>query len=165
MNNELMGGLHRRDFMKLGAMGVGGVSASGWMNVLAGHAAETQAKHKSCILLYMSGGPSHKDTFDLKPDSDGAGEFKPIATNVSGIQISEHFPKFSKWMHKSALLRGMSTGTKSSCANCTFACVTSTSPKPNPGLIHWPAVHRGVLRNRPPAMRGGGAQQLRAKSL
>ena len=72
MNNELIGGLHRRDFMKLGAMGVGGVSASGWMNVLAGHAAETQAKHKSCILLYMSGGPSHKDTFDLKPDSDGA---------------------------------------------------------------------------------------------
>ena len=110
MNNEMMGGLYRRDFMKLGAMGVGGISASGWMNVLAGHAAETQAKHKSCILLYMSGGPSHKDTFDLKPDSDGAGEFKPISTNVSGIQISEHFPKFSKWMHKSALLRGMSTG-------------------------------------------------------
>jgi hypothetical protein len=110
MNNEMMGGLYRRDFMKLGAMGVGGISASGWMNVLAGHAAETQAKHKSCILLYMSGGPSHKDTFDLKPDSDGAGEFKPIATNVSGIQISEHFPKFAKWMHKSALLRGMSTG-------------------------------------------------------
>jgi len=110
MNNEMMGGLYRRDFMKLGAMGVGGISASGWMNVLAGHAAETQAKHKSCILLYMSGGPSHKDTFDLKPDSDGAGEFKPISTNVSGIQISEHFPKFAKWMHKSALLRGMSTG-------------------------------------------------------
>ncbi|MEY4614378.1 MAG: hypothetical protein RL179_2351, partial [Planctomycetota bacterium] len=96
MNNEMIGGLYRRDFMKLGALGVGGASVSGWMNVLAGHAAEVQAKHKSCILLYMSGGPSHKDTFDLKPDSEGAGEFKPISTSASGIQISEHFPKLAK---------------------------------------------------------------------
>jgi uncharacterized protein (DUF1501 family) len=137
MNNELIGGLHRRDFMKLGAMGVGGVSASGWMNVLAGHAAETQAKHKSCILLYMSGGPSHKDTFDLKPDSDGAGEFKPISTNVSGIQISEHFPKFSKWMHKSALLRGMSTGEG---AHARAAYFLHTGYKEGQGGLTYPSL-------------------------
>ena len=56
-------------------------------------------KAKSCILLWMDGGPSHKDTFDLKPDSKGAGEFKPIKTAGPGIQISEHLPKVAKLMN------------------------------------------------------------------
>jgi hypothetical protein len=103
------GGLSRRDFFKLSAAGVSGVSLSGWMNVLATRAAATGVKHKSCILLWMDGGPSHKDTFDPKPDSEGAGEFKPISTAVPGIQISELFPKFAQHMNDAALLRGMST--------------------------------------------------------
>jgi len=110
MNKDLINGLYRRDFLKLSTLGVGGASFSGWMNVLASHAAEANtSKQKSCILLWMDGGPSHKDTFDLKPDSDGAGEFKPISTSAPGIQISEHLPNMAKWMHKAALLRGMST--------------------------------------------------------
>ena len=104
------GGLSRRDALKLAAAGVTGVSLSGWMGVLAGRAAATQAKHKSCILLWMDGGPSHKDTFDLKPGTANAGEFKPIPTAVPGIQISEHFPKFARLMDHAAVLRGMSTG-------------------------------------------------------
>jgi hypothetical protein len=85
-------------------------SLSGWLPVLAERAAASGAKHKSCILLWMDGGPSHKDTFDLKPDSKDAGEFKPIGTSVPGIQISEHFPKFAKLMNHAAPIRGMSTG-------------------------------------------------------
>jgi hypothetical protein len=84
-------------------------SMSGWLNVLAGHAAANGAKHKACILLWMDGGPSHKDTFDLKPDSKGAGEFKPLPTVVPGIQISEHFPKVARIMNHGAIIRGMST--------------------------------------------------------
>jgi uncharacterized protein (DUF1501 family) len=103
-------GLSRRDFVKLSAAGVLGASMSGWLPVLAARAAETRAKTKSCILLWMDGGPSHKDTFDMKPDSAGAGEFKPIKTNVSGIEISEHLPKLAKVMDSAAILRGMSTG-------------------------------------------------------
>jgi hypothetical protein len=107
----------RRDFLRLSAAGVGAVSMSGWLKVLAGHAAAAQTggsshparKHKSCILLWMDGGPSHKDTFDLKPDSRGAGEFKPIPTSVPGVQISEHLPKVAKLMHHGVLVRGMST--------------------------------------------------------
>jgi uncharacterized protein (DUF1501 family) len=102
-------GLSRREFLKLSAAGVSAVSLSGWLKVLAGRAAETKAKHKSCILLWMDGGPSHKDTFDLKPGTKDAGEFKPISTSVSGIQISEHFPKFARLMDHAAILRGMST--------------------------------------------------------
>jgi hypothetical protein len=102
--------LSRRDWLKLSAAGVSAVSLSGWFKVLASRAAGTTAKHKSCILLWMDGGPSHKDTFDMKPGTKDGGEFKPIDTATPGIQISEHFPKFATVMNDAAILRGMSTG-------------------------------------------------------
>jgi hypothetical protein len=58
----------------------------------------------------MNGGPSHKDTFDLKPGTAHGGPYKPIDTNVPGIQISEYFPKFAELMNHAAILRSMSTG-------------------------------------------------------
>ncbi|HSG72158.1 MAG TPA: DUF1501 domain-containing protein [Planctomycetaceae bacterium] len=96
----------RRQVLSLGA----GSALCGWFGRLAAQAAE-QAAPKSCILLWMAGGPSHLDTFDLKPEAPGRvrGEFQPIDTAVPGIQISEHFPKFAKVMRHAALLRGMST--------------------------------------------------------
>jgi hypothetical protein len=110
MNPNPLAGLSRRDFMRLSAAGVTGVSLSGWLGVLASRAAQTGARNKACILLWMDGGPSHKDTFDMKPGTDNAGEFKPIATSVPGLQISEHFPRLAQLMHHGAVLRGMSTG-------------------------------------------------------
>ncbi len=102
--------LSRRDLLKLSAAGVAATSMSGWLNVLATHAAQTKAKHKSCIVLWMDGGPSHKDTFDMKPGTKDGGDFKPIATSMPGLQISEHLPKVAKVMQHAAVLRGMSTG-------------------------------------------------------
>ncbi|MGE3809635.1 MAG: DUF1501 domain-containing protein [Gemmataceae bacterium] len=103
--------LSRRDFMKLSASGALAAPLSGWLGALAGHAAKTEQKqHKACILLWMDGGPTHKDTFDLKPGTKDAGEFKPIPTSVPGIQISEHLPQIAKLMNHGAILRGMSTG-------------------------------------------------------
>src|SRR5262245_60065098 len=103
----------RRDFLKVSAAGVFATSFSGWMNVLAARAAGTianpKAKAKHCILLWMDGGPSHKDTLDLKPDSKGAGEFKPMKTSAPGIEISEHLPGVAKLMDHAAVIRGMST--------------------------------------------------------
>ncbi|QEL16901.1 DUF1501 domain-containing protein [Limnoglobus roseus] len=102
----------RREVLQLSAAGVFTAGMSGWMRVLADKVATTPAtkgKHKSCILLWMDGGPSHKDTFDLKPDSKGAGEFKPIKTSADGIQISEHLPKVAEVMKHGVLVRGMST--------------------------------------------------------
>lgn len=107
-NNEIT----RREIMRLSAAGVVGASASGWLSTLAAHAAETPPKRpKSCILLWMAGGPSHHDTFDPKPDAPAEvrGDLKAIATSVPGIQISEKFPRFAKLMQHAALLRGMST--------------------------------------------------------
>jgi len=99
--------INRRRFLSLAATGG---TLSGWLGRLAAHAAD-QPTAKSCILLWMSGGPSHLDTFDLKPEASDRirGEFRPIDTSVLGIQISEHFPKFALLMQHAALLRSMST--------------------------------------------------------
>ena len=102
--------LSRREMLKLGAAGVLGTGMSGWLNILASHAAETRAKSKSCILLWMDGGPSHKDTFDLRPGTAQGGPFKSIQTNVPGIQVSEHFPRLSQLMNHGAIVRSMTTG-------------------------------------------------------
>jgi hypothetical protein len=102
--------LSRREMLKLSAVGVAATSLSGWLDVLAARAAENQARHKSCILLWMEGGPSQKDTFDLKPGTRHAGPFRPIATSVPGIQISEHFPQLARLMNHGAIIRSMSTG-------------------------------------------------------
>jgi hypothetical protein len=100
----------RREMLQLSAAGVFAGSLSGWMKVLAADAAKsTGRKHKSCILLWNDGGPSHKDIWDLKPSSKGAGEFKPIRTSAAGVEISEHLPNVAKVMHHGVIVRGMST--------------------------------------------------------
>jgi len=106
--------LSRREMMKLSAAGALGMSLSGWLPVLAGRAAEAAAagkKHKSCILLWMDGGPSHIDTFDPKPDgpADIRGDYGAIQTSVTGVQVSGGFPRTAQVMQHAAILRGMST--------------------------------------------------------
>jgi uncharacterized protein (DUF1501 family) len=103
--------LSRREWLKLAAAGVGGASLSGWMPMLARAAEQQKARQKSCILLWMDGGPSHIDTFDPKPDAAARirGDLGAIATSVPGIQIGEKFPKLAQLMGDAALLRGMST--------------------------------------------------------
>jgi uncharacterized protein (DUF1501 family) len=108
--------LSRRDMLKLAASGAGAVALSGWMPILAARAVQQQAaaggtaaRHKHCILLFMNGGPSHKDTFDLKPGTANSGPYQAIDTNVSGIRISEHFPRLATVMNHATIIRSMST--------------------------------------------------------
>ncbi|OAI54947.1 hypothetical protein AYO44_13910 [Planctomycetaceae bacterium SCGC AG-212-F19] len=106
--------ISRRELMRLSAAGVAGASLSGWLGLLAQHAARAAAppaRPKSCILLWMNGGPSHHDTFDPKPDAadDIRGDLKAIATSVPGIQICEKFPRFAQQLKHAALLRGMTS--------------------------------------------------------
>ncbi|MCE9531597.1 MAG: DUF1501 domain-containing protein, partial [Planctomycetes bacterium] len=103
----------RRDLFRLMATGAGAASLSDWFPQLAARAAE-QVKvrpHKSCILLWMDGGPSHIETFDPKPDAGTVvrGDLKAIQTSVPGIFVSEKFPGVAKYLKHGALLRGMST--------------------------------------------------------
>src|SRR5262245_5476267 len=101
--------LSRREWLKLSAAGVVGYSMSGWLDALAADAAKHPQRKRACILLWMSGGPSQMDTFDLKPGHDNGGPFKEIPTKVPGIEISEHLPKIARHMDRMALVRSMKT--------------------------------------------------------
>ena len=101
--------LGRRDFLRLASAGVIGFSFSGWLEALAEDAADNPARRRSCILLWMNGGPSQMDTFDLKPNSPNGGTFRETATTVPGLSISEHLPKLAEQMEHVAVIRSMST--------------------------------------------------------
>jgi hypothetical protein len=102
-------GLTRRDWLRLSTAGAVGCSLSGWLETLAADIAGNPQRRRSCILLWMSGGPSQTDTFDLKPGHANGGPYKEIATSVPGIRISEHLPKLARQMEHMVLVRGMST--------------------------------------------------------
>ena len=112
INSRSHGGrsvLNRRDWMRLAAAGISATSMSGWLQQLAAHAATGEKRRASVILLWMSGGPSQIDTFDVKPEHANGGPLKPIATSVPGIRICETMPKLSRMMEHIVPIRSMST--------------------------------------------------------
>jgi hypothetical protein len=99
--------MDRRAFLRVGTLALGGLSLP-WLLRQRAQAAQGQsAPRRSVILLWLAGGPSHIDMYDLKPNAPAEirGEFKPIATNVPGIQIGEHLPRQAKIVDKLAILR------------------------------------------------------------
>lgn len=99
----------RRYFMQSMSAGLGAVSASGWFHRLANVAAADPKRRRHCILLWMSGGPTQTDTFDMKPNHENGGEFQEVQTSVPGLRFSEHLPKLGAMADKLAVLRGLST--------------------------------------------------------
>ncbi len=105
-------GINRRNFLKIGAFGAG-LSLADMLRakvqaaVPGGPAART--RQKSAIMIYLPGGPSHMDMYDLKPNAptEFRGEFKPINTNVPGVQICEHFPLQARMWDKLACIRSI----------------------------------------------------------
>jgi hypothetical protein len=107
-------GLSRRNFLQVGAFGAGVTLADMLRNrasaaVPAGRA--TPTRQKSAIMIYLPGGPSHMDMYDLKPEapSEFRGEFRPISTNVPGVQICQHFPLQAQMWGKLACIRSIVT--------------------------------------------------------
>jgi len=142
MANYLGNAISRRELLRLSAAGVAGASMSGWLGVLANHAvraAETPARKKACILLWMDGGPSHHDTFDPKPDApaDVRGELKAINTSVPGIQITEKFPRFAGHMQHAAILRSMTSDEPDHGRARVFV---HTGYKPGVGGVRYPSL-------------------------
>jgi uncharacterized protein (DUF1501 family) len=99
-------GIARRDFLHLGLLTAFGLSVS---DALRLQAAPAQARAKSCILIWLDGGPSHLDTFDPKPDAPNEvrSQFGSIGTTVDGLQICEHLPRTAKVMRDVALIRSL----------------------------------------------------------
>ncbi|MEQ8785674.1 MAG: DUF1501 domain-containing protein [Pirellulaceae bacterium] len=102
-------GLSRRNFLRVGALGVGGLSLSLADVLRAEAAAGKSSSHKAVINIHLGGGPSHQDMFDLKPTApvEYRGEFNPIQTNVPGIEICEQFPRLAKMADKYVILRSL----------------------------------------------------------
>jgi Protein of unknown function (DUF1501) len=108
-------GINRRSFLRVGAFGAG-LSLAGMMRLQAATRAQAgnvatpaPTRQKSAIMIYLPGGPSHMDMYDLKPEAPAEfrGEFKPTATNVAGVQICELFPLQARMMDKLAVVRSL----------------------------------------------------------
>jgi hypothetical protein len=108
-SNRYCDGITRRDFLSVGALGWAGLSLAGYLR-LAAAGEIRQAKANAAIFINLGGGPSHMDTFDLKPDAPAEyrGEFRPVATKAPGVQICEHLPRLAGCADKFAVLRGVS---------------------------------------------------------
>src|SRR5438105_11492738 len=100
-------GLSRRAFLHIGGLAVGGLSLPALLR--AEQSAGIRRPTRSVIMVYLSGGLAHQDTFDLKPNAPAEvrGEFKPIATRVPGVQIGELLPKTAAVFDKVALIRSL----------------------------------------------------------
>jgi hypothetical protein len=100
-------GLSRRDFLRIGGLAMGGLTLP--QILAAEEKAGRRNPHKAVIMVFLPGGPSHQDIFDLKPDAPAEvrGEFKPIKTNVPGIEICEHLPRMAAMMDKFTIIRSL----------------------------------------------------------
>jgi hypothetical protein len=124
--------LSRRDYLKLAVS----VSMSGWLGNLARAAATDPARKRSCILLWMSGGPATIDLFDPKPGHANGGPTKEIDTAVPGLKIGEYLPKVAGHMDRLAILRGMSTK-EADHGRATLIMRTGVMPQ---GAIEFPTI-------------------------
>ncbi|MBI3882380.1 MAG: DUF1501 domain-containing protein [Verrucomicrobia bacterium] len=135
-------GVSRRNFLKIGGLAMGGLALPELLR------AESQSgirrSHKAVIMIFLPGGPSHQDIFDLKMDapSEVRGEFKPISTSVPGIQITEHLPRVAKLMDKCAIIRSIVGAT---CAHDAYQCQTGRPNKPQPPG-GWPSLGSAVAK-------------------
>lgn len=108
-SHRLCDGVSRRSFLKIGALGIGAASFSLADLFRAEARASTASSHKAVINIFLGGGPPHQDMWEIKTEApvDVRGEFKPIATNVTGIQIGECFPRIAAMMDKFAVIRSV----------------------------------------------------------
>ncbi len=115
---------------------LGGAMASSWLPAFASAHANDPKRQRSCILLWMSGGPSQIDTFDPKPEHKNGGGVKSIETSVPGIHISENLPQVAKQMQQMAIVRSMSTK-EGDHARGTYLMRTGYRPA---GPIRYPSI-------------------------
>jgi hypothetical protein len=103
-------GLTRRGFLRVGSAALAGMTLPNLLRLeAAGAYGERPGRIRNCITIFLVGSPGHLDTWDMKPDAPAEvrGKFKPIATNVPGIRICEHFPLMARMMDKVALIRSL----------------------------------------------------------
>jgi hypothetical protein len=105
---KLCDGITRRELLRVGGLAFAGLTLADVLRLRA-RAAPDSGRGKSVIMIWLRGGPSHIDSYDMKPQAPAEirGEFRPIPTNVPGIQICEHMPRQARIMDRLAILRGI----------------------------------------------------------
>lgn len=134
--------LNRRELLKLASAGVVGYSMTNWFEALAQQTAANPNRRKSCILLWMNGGPSQFETFDCKPGHTNGGPVSEIQTSVPGIRISQFLPRVARNMQDMAIIRAMSTR-EGDHARGTFLMRTGYLPQ---GPIQYPTMGSLIAR-------------------
>src|SRR5262245_15020349 len=135
--------LSRRDVLQLGALGACGLSLPTLLQARAATTATSSnpasrrpGRARSCIILFQQGGPSHHDTFDMKPEAPAEirGEFQPIATSVPGYRVCEHLPLTARQAHRLAVVRSVHHDDPQH-NNAGYATLTGTKPALLPNTV------------------------------
>jgi len=149
LGGRLCDGVSRRNFLKIGALGAAGITLPQLLQAEA--AAGIKNSCKSVILVYLVGGPPHQDLFDLKPDAPAeiAGPWKPIKTNVNGIEICELLPRMSRMMEKFTIIRSLSDAQADHDAVQCYTGRTRAGRIPGGG---WPQFGSAVAKLQGPAV-------------
>jgi hypothetical protein len=139
--------LSRRSFLRIGALGFGGLTLPGLLR--AEESAGIRSSHKSVIFIYLVGGPPHQDLFDLKPGApkEIAGPWKPTATNVPGVQICEALPKLARIMDKLVVVRSLVGNQADHDAIQVYNGHNPRKPTPSGG---WPQLGSAVAKLQGP---------------
>lgn len=140
-------GVPRRDFLRIGGLAMGGLALPQLLQ-----ASGNQNRHKSVIMVFLSGGPPHQDMVDLKPNapSEIRGEFNPISTSVPGIQICEHLPLLAQRMDRLAIIRSL-VGARD--RHESFQCMTGRH-RDNQPTGGWPSLGSTISKLKGPAAKG-----------
>jgi hypothetical protein len=129
------GSMNRRELLRVGALGAAGLTLPDLLRAETGK----DKGIKSCIFVFAWGGPAQHETFDMKPDAipEVRGEFRPINTNVNGIQISEHLPKLAKHADKLAIIRSVNHKNRIHNPGAYYAL---TGRRPSADVVQFPAT-------------------------
>jgi len=126
----------RRRWLQAASLSLAGASASGWFPLLANELAADPNRRRHCVLLWMTGGPSQTDTFDMKPGHANGGEFKEVATKAPGLRFSEHLPKLGQMADRLAVVRSLSTK-EGDHGRGTYVVRTGQKPQ---GPVQYPTI-------------------------
>ncbi|MBI3839067.1 MAG: DUF1501 domain-containing protein [Planctomycetia bacterium] len=144
--------------LQIGGLGLMGLSLPRLLAAeTAAQAEGLKPRADSCVLIFLNGGPSHLDMWDMKPDApDGIrGEFKPISTSVSGIQFGEHLPKLAQHAHRSTIVRSMHHSVNNAHAAAVYTSLTGhdrgdNTPAIGGGSGEYPSTGSVLGKLRPP---------------
>ena len=149
--------ISRRRLLEVGGLSVAGLSLSSLLRAEAASPAGSAIKAKSCIIVFLNGGPSHLDMWDMKPDgpAETRGEFKPISTPVAGIQLSEHLPRLAKLAPEFALIRSAHHAVSNAHALAVYLALTGDDRGDGNTIVgftqsDFPAIGSVVSRVYPP---------------